>query len=51
LHLGRWDDAQAIIERGLAIDPNYTGLKNLPRLYLPWKLKYWLRQLRFNLLH
>jgi tetratricopeptide (TPR) repeat protein len=51
LHIGRWADAQAVIARGLAIEPQHNGLKALPRHFLPWKLKHSLRRFHIRMPH
>lgn len=37
LHLGRWQEAREMIDRGLAADPHHPGLSALPKRF--WRLR------------
>lgn len=45
LHLGRWREAAEMRDRGLAVDPDYTGLKTLPRHFWGLRLRRGVRRL------
>ena len=45
MHLARWNDARRCLARGLKIDPEHKGLRDIQRRFRSIQCRYWFRKL------